>query len=578
MNTKTNTSIVVALLCTLTACATDYPVPKPRPVKTDIRVGTYIFPGYYRLDQSTNSEERHTIDAECEWDIIVPFSEPRPVLGFYDDSLPEVNDWHIKWALEAGISFFVFDWYWMKGETRLMRTLEDGFLKSKYCGQMDFCINWCNHPLDYADEMTFTPEALEEMFEYCATNYFSKPNYLKVKGRPVFMVWNLGNVVKQCGGVENFKEVVVPELNKICRKHGGKDLYLIYINNEPQGLEGTAVCDAVTHYGWPADTTETPFAQPGSAPYSELVDILPGFWEKMQCQDMPYWVSTQSGWDDLGRTEGHGKMTRWVRTGNTVEIFERSLVEGKAAVKPELPFFIIEAWNEWGEGSYIEPSRNRGFVHLDAIRRTFAPQAGKNEWAQPTPEQIRSYSVYGDEKLAIAKANEAKPYPEPPAPAKWPLDIEVAAPSRPKNVIKQFLFSDPKMANRFSEINDTKILGFSKSGMKLTATGEDPKFVISGDWGPIEKIKGFRVTMKYSGSKWNHAFFLWGIDQAEIVGKESRRLLLKTDGEEYTYTMNFREGYDHGDGNLTAVRLSIPSACNGVCELIAIEIIGDPSK
>ncbi|RKX43457.1 MAG: hypothetical protein DRP64_08170, partial [Verrucomicrobia bacterium] len=457
MNMKPFIRIATTLLCTLSLCAAaaDYPVPQPKLVKTDTRVGTYIFPGYYRVDQSINSEERHTIDAECEWDIIAKFAEPRPVLGFYDDSLPEVNDWHIKWALESGISFFIFDWYWNAGETRLVQTLEKGFLKAKYSEQMDFCINWCNHPLDYAEPMTFTPDALEEMFNYCATNYFSKSNYLKIDGRPVFIVWNLGNVVKQCGGVDKFKAEVVPMLNEICHKNGSKDLYLIYINNEPQQLEKTGVCDAVTRYGYPADTTETMFAQPGSAPYDELVDLLPGYWDKMHASGMPYWVSTQSGWDDLGRTEGHGHMTRWARSGNTVEVFERSLREGNKAVKAELPFFIIEAWNEWGEGSYIEPSKKRGFGHLDAIRKVFAPEAGKNEWAQPTAKQVRSYSIYGDEKLAEAKANETKPMPAPPAAAQWPLEMEIAEPTAPKNVVEQFLFTDEKMEKRISAIDDT---------------------------------------------------------------------------------------------------------------------------
>jgi hypothetical protein len=38
---------------------------------------------------------------------------------------------------------------------------------------------------------------------------------------------------------------------------------------------------------------------------------------------------------------------------------------------------LIEAWNEWGEGSYIEPHREFGFGYLDAIRDVFttAPKA-----------------------------------------------------------------------------------------------------------------------------------------------------------------------------------------------------------
>jgi len=467
MNIK-NVLISVLSLSTFTGCTIteNYPVPQPKPVKTDIRVGTYIFPGYYR-DETTNKYDYHNIDAENEWKIIAKFPKPRPVLGFYDDSLPEVNDWHIKWALEAGISFFIFDWYWNFGETRLDKTIEEGFLKAKYNEQMDFCINWCNHPLDYANPMTFTPEALKDMVDYCAKNYFNKPNYLQIDGLPVFIVWNLGNVVKQCGGVEKFKNEVIPMLGRVCKENGSKEMYLIYINNEPQQLEGTNVCDAVTRYGYPADTTETPFTQPGSAPYAELVDQLPGYWQKMQCQGMPYFVSTQSGWDDLGRTEGLGKMTRWLRSGNTVEIFERSLRDGKEAVKPELPFFIVEAWNEWGEGSYIEPSKNRGFVHLDAIRRVFAPDAGVNNWAQPTLQQVRSYSVFDDEDLAAAKAAEDTKMPEPTKPGKWPLNMTVDTIDGSEIVVDQYLFTNREVLGRLGEIHHTKILGFSDNGMKV---------------------------------------------------------------------------------------------------------------
>ncbi|MBN1443944.1 MAG: glycoside hydrolase family 99-like domain-containing protein, partial [Planctomycetes bacterium] len=31
----------------------------------------------------------------------------------------------------------------------------------------------------------------------------------------------------------------------------------------------------------------------------------------------------------------------------------------------------LEAWNEWGEGSYIEPNAEFGFEDLEAIRAIF---------------------------------------------------------------------------------------------------------------------------------------------------------------------------------------------------------------
>jgi len=33
---------------------------------------------------------------------------------------------------------------------------------------------------------------------------------------------------------------------------------------------------------------------------------------------------------------------------------------------------ILEAWNEWGEGSYIEPNAEFGFDDLEAVRDVFA--------------------------------------------------------------------------------------------------------------------------------------------------------------------------------------------------------------
>ena len=147
-----------------------YDVPVPKPVKTNIKVGTYIFPGWYR-GKGSNAFPRVNINNDSEWRLIAKFPSPRPVLGFYDDALPVVNDWHIKWAVEAGISFFAYDWYWNRGEKRLSRSLDDGFLNAKYKDMMGFCIHWCNHPLDWSpnkhtkaansnNNLDFSPEAL----------------------------------------------------------------------------------------------------------------------------------------------------------------------------------------------------------------------------------------------------------------------------------------------------------------------------------------------------------------------------------------------------------------------------------
>jgi len=53
-----------------------------------IKVGTYIFPGWYR-GKGANPFPRVNINNDSEWRLIAKFPSTRPVLGFYDDSLLE---------------------------------------------------------------------------------------------------------------------------------------------------------------------------------------------------------------------------------------------------------------------------------------------------------------------------------------------------------------------------------------------------------------------------------------------------------------------------------------------------------
>lgn len=384
-------------------------VPAPEPVKTDVRVGTYIFPGWYR-SPLTSDYPYANHDQESEWETIARFETPRPILGYYNDALPEVNDWHIKWALEAGISWFAFDWYWNAGEQRLRRSLEEGFLNAEYGPMMDFCIHWCNHGLDWKKPLDFGPDALEEMIRFCAENYFPRPNYLKIDGRPVFMVWDIESVVKQNGGAERFADEVIPRLNAALASYGIKELFLIAVHNAPHLLEPFTFPDAATGYSYAWCTPSVGFNPPGRVPYERMIEALPGYWDGLRkTLQVPFIVGTQSGWDNSTRTVGAGNPDGlWVLEDNRADLFARSLREGVGRIEPDLPLFLIEAWNEWGEGSFIEPSTSHGFAHLSAIRKAFAPDAPTNTWVRPTAEQIEAYQVQGIELAPQSESNPTK--------------------------------------------------------------------------------------------------------------------------------------------------------------------------
>jgi hypothetical protein len=72
------------------------------------------------------------------------------------------------------------------------------------------------------------------------------------------------------------------------------------------------------------------------------------------------------GFDDTPR---RGKNARIV-IGATPQKFEKYLGELlDICQKQNKEFVFLTAWNEWGEGAYLEPDVTNGFAYLEAIKR-----------------------------------------------------------------------------------------------------------------------------------------------------------------------------------------------------------------
>ena len=72
-------------------------VPEPQPVHTEILVGARM--------------PLWEADKPQMWSQVLKHPERTPALGFYSQENPEVADWETKWAVEHGVSFFVYCWY-----------------------------------------------------------------------------------------------------------------------------------------------------------------------------------------------------------------------------------------------------------------------------------------------------------------------------------------------------------------------------------------------------------------------------------------------------------------------------------
>ena len=106
------------------------------------------------------------------------------------------------------------------------------------------------------------------------------------------------------------------------------------------------------------------------------------FWDKTvkKCP-VEYFPNITVGWDTAARTmpdqpcDCMGSYPYGpVIIGNTPEEFALSVKMVKEQYKklnPKHPFISINSWNEWTEGSYLEPDTEYAYQYLDAIANEF---------------------------------------------------------------------------------------------------------------------------------------------------------------------------------------------------------------
>lgn len=334
-------------------------VPEPKPVRGPYEIGAYYFPGWNTADR---------------WQPIQRFPERKPVLGWYREGDPEVADWQIKWAVEHGITFFVYDWYWSQGARQLEHGLHDAYFKARYRNLLKFCLLWANHNPPHTSSL---PDCIA-VTRYWIENYFRRPEQLTVEGKPVIIIFSPHRLTEDLGatGVKPALDAMRAE----CQQAGLKGLHVIACVGDAGAARQAAAegYDAVTCYNWPGlgRTDDSNYA-----PYATLIEGYLHNWQHI-LEQSPIPLAPLpicAGWDSR---PWHGE-NNLVRFGRTPELFKRHLQDAKHLLEdPNLKsklsnLLLIEAWNELGEGSYIEPHKEFGFGYLDAIREVFtdAPQA-----------------------------------------------------------------------------------------------------------------------------------------------------------------------------------------------------------
>ena len=296
-------------------------------------------------------------------------------LGFYDLRVPEVREQQAQLAREAGIEGFCYWHYWFAGR----RLLDKVFREVVESGKPDFpfCLCWANHswyqktwdptrPDRLLIEQTYPGEQDYIDHFYALLPAFKDKRYMKVDGKLVFGIFNAGSIPS----FNLMKRI----WNELAQQNGLDGFWFFGLIQKADRVEDTVNkgYDALVYENM-SDIYDNRWSewlvrmkhiyhQASYLPYHEYVSRSISFYNN----NPNYIPCLMPNFDHSPRSSYRGR----IMTDNSPKEWGRLLREvSNIQIQRGLPLVFIKAWNEWGEGNYLEPDCKFGKQYLEMTRK-----------------------------------------------------------------------------------------------------------------------------------------------------------------------------------------------------------------
>ncbi len=307
---------------------------------------------------------------------------------YYDLSDVNTMRWQAQLAKEYGVYGFSIYHYWF-GDGERMLDIPEKYLLTHQEIDIPFCLCWANESWsrrwdgsekeillqqNYGDESYW-----KHHFDYLLP-YFQDKRYIRDKNSPMLIIYRPELI-------QNLKEMM-EYWNQLSKESLGEELCFVFQHN---------------HF-WNYHFQDFPFrygieTQPGlvldrrMGLISRLRIIMTNpfgityIWKslfgktgfrvcsydvlwKILLQKNKLWDNAIpcafTDWDNTPRVGNRGISVY----GSTPEKFEKylSVLISKAKNEYKTDYIFCNAWNEWGEGAYLEPDERYGYGYLEAVK------------------------------------------------------------------------------------------------------------------------------------------------------------------------------------------------------------------
>jgi hypothetical protein len=321
-------------------------------------IGTYYYPGW-QTNESVSPARR-------PWERIEAFPEREPLLGWYNEGNESVMNQHLQWMHDYAIDFVVFDWYWTGKRPRNEHAIKT-YLEAKNKKLVRFSLLWANHEASPRNEDEFT-----SMVRYWVRGYFREPLFFRIDSRPVVYIFDPIGLDEKARKFGSSTRDLLAKADGIARESGYPGIFFVAGTHA-----ATPFVDRLAQaYGYRALSGYN-YSVGRTIHFDSFQSLDRGYQEHwdwiVQNSPLPYFLALSSGWDK--RPWGGSPDPRRDLSVSTPDLFEKHLRAAKELMvrypDKTLRTAVICCWNEFGEGSYIEPTKAFQFQYLERIKKVF---------------------------------------------------------------------------------------------------------------------------------------------------------------------------------------------------------------
>ena len=301
-------------------------------------------------------------------------------LGYYDLRLLEVMENQAELAKRYGIFGFCYYYYWFNGKRLLDYPIERVLTTDK--PNIPFCLCWANENWTRTWDGQHNHQLISQNhsdeddlnFIINISRFFQHANYIRINNKPLLLIYR----IDLFPDIKNTVEI----WRNYCRDNEIGEIYLVMVQSFDQAKKRTHPdllgFDAAVEF--PPHEYGKKTNAPGRIINPEFSGNIYDYRETFrnyigkQLQPYTYFRGVMPSWDNTPRRQNNP--TIFINSSPSYyQVWLENMINlTRQQNHGDEQIVFINAWNEWGEGNYLEPDLDHGHAYLEATKNALESQ------------------------------------------------------------------------------------------------------------------------------------------------------------------------------------------------------------